>query len=269
MTRAGRLGRWALWASLMSSVGCLRFLSPLDLPPACMVECCHELPRACREHVYIFFLSGLDPTDHCNLKGVHDYIRDLGFRQVYYGHVCHVPAFTEEIRRIHATDPDARFVLVGHNTGAKVIRHMAEAARAEGICVDAQFCLRDDALRHRPCPEPCKQSRLVTILSGKTVWWKEDAPDEPEPGVVDLGSACEQETLLALAEVLCAIGGSIPVVEPQPRGPAVPLEEAPTPRPVMPQSAKARDEWDFLKPVSMLRASRAGGSEPQRTPASE
>ena len=121
---------------LLAQTGCLSFCHPIEPPSPEVFTACKELPQPCRNHVYVFFIHGMDPLDFCDLSGVRDYVQSLGFIKTYYGQLYHTWYFTDEIRKVHQRDPEARFALVGFSFGANMVRNVANAVRADGVNVD-------------------------------------------------------------------------------------------------------------------------------------
>jgi hypothetical protein len=233
--------RFLLGAAVATGSGCLGYLNPVDSPvPEVKHSCCH-LPKYERDHVYIFFLNGIDPVNYGNLTGIRDYVQDLGFHKTYYGQLYHVSYFAEEIRGIHQHEPDAHFVLVGLGRGARKIRDLAQTVKAEGIPIDLMVYL--DA----------KLPEGVGIENGPVLGHFHNEQFCSETGQQQdlwlFGNPTCRQTLELLAHQLGQIAAAIPVVEtaepaPMPRM----LDEEPTPRPVQRQDPVQRDEWDFLKP---------------------
>src|SRR5438445_3693884 len=121
---------------LAGAGGCLSCLNPVHPPDEALVQPCHELPKYCRDHVYVFFLNGIDPVNYGNLTGIREYVDTLGFHKTYYGQIYHVSYFAEEIKKIHQEEPDAHFVLVGFGRGARSMRSLAERVNGQGIVID-------------------------------------------------------------------------------------------------------------------------------------
>jgi hypothetical protein len=255
-------GRWRrvlagmlLAAGLVSGSGCLCYLHPIPAPDRDVIEPCRGSPKCARDHVYIFFVHGMDPLDMANLTGLRDHVQDLGFHKTYYGQLYHGPLFDREIRRIHEEDPEARFVLVGFSFGANVVRTLAQSVRGDGIPIDLLVYLGGNTLKNVPYDQPDNVIHLVNILASGFIWNgdnMEAAENISEPDVWHFGSPTHQGTRETLARELAEVVSHVPVEEPA-DVPATSPEAAPTPRPVTPAPAGPRDEWDFLKPVSRLR----------------
>src|SRR2546422_4435526 len=118
-----------LLAAVLASTGCMSFVHPVDVPPEAQAEPCQVPPTCSRDHVYVFFIHGLDPLDIANLNGVRDYVHKLGFHKTYYGQLYHKAYFEKKAISIHKEDPDARFVLVGFSFGANMVRSIAQALK--------------------------------------------------------------------------------------------------------------------------------------------
>jgi hypothetical protein len=247
-------GRWLLVMGLLCPSGCLSFLHPVRAPRCDGEQVCQALPRGCRDHVYVFVVNGIDPLDLANLEGVRDYVQGLGFRKTYYGYFYHAPGFAREIRRIHQEDPEARFVLVGFSIGANAVRGIAKTCKQDGICTDLVVFVDGNTLRDVPGQEEVAK-RVCNVRAGGSVWWKTaeltTAHNFTEPEAPHFGSPTDPGTLGLLAQGLAEVATTVPIIGPATETPA--LEEAPTPRPLTSQTVTERDEWDFLKPVSVLR----------------
>lgn len=270
MRRQGRwrrlLGQGLLALGLAGGAGCINCLHPVRPPRPEVIEPCQVLPKACRSQVYVFFVNGLDPLNKDNLTGVRDYVQALGFIKTYYGQIYHVFWFDDEIRRLHQEVPDARFVLVGYGRGANMVRSMAHTLQADDVPIDVLMYLGGESMKPGPCHPPENVHRVINIMACGAGQGCHDLGDSGAGVeticVTDVGQAglpTHPETLDILTRELMAVAATVPVVMPKEEPLPPQLEEAPTPRPVQPQSSKQRDEWDFLKPVSQLKMP---GSEP-------
>jgi hypothetical protein len=213
-------------------------LNPVHPPEEVLVQSCHELPKGCRDCVYVFFINGIDPVNYGNLTGIREYVDTLGFHKTYYGQIYHVSYFAGEIRKIHQEEPDAHFVLVGFGRGAKSIRSLAEHVNGEGVVIDLLVDLDGKlptGMRAEDGPVSGHVRDGTTATSSGPDLWLFGNPTDPK-------------TVELLGHQLVQIASSIPVVEPaQPEQLPPPMEE-PTPKPVKRQVPARNDEWDFLKP---------------------
>ena len=243
------LGGWLLLlATSALSGGCLSFCHPIGTPPPAEVSACCTAPPCCRNHVYVFFLQGIDPLSIGNLRGVRDYVQSLGFIKTYYGQYYHVGAFAKEIRRLNAEDPHARFVLVGYNFGANGVCHIARSVRSDGIFVDLVVYLGDGTLKNSPETKPENVGHVVNI---RTTSWGgngpvlDDAVNVTYSDVSILGVPAHRTTLETLAHDLTTVAGMVTAADPHAPPPpvAVPVRQ-------MPHVSAPPDEWDFLKPRS-------------------
>ncbi len=247
------LGCWLLAAGLSGAPGCMSSLHRLEPTLPELKASCRELPKCCRDHVYIFIIHGLDPLDYANLAGVRDYFHELGFKQTYFGQLYHTSSFNKEIRRIHREDPEARFVLIGFSFGANMVRSLTQDVKDEGIHIDLLVYLGGNTLKNVPQDRPDNAGRIVNILASGFIWngaWLDGADNIHETDVWHFGSPAHPRTMQVLTENLSAVASSVPVMEPA--EPKALSDEEPTPRSVTTPAAGQRDAWDFLKPVSNL-----------------
>lgn len=264
------LGRWLLAGGLAGTPGCLSCLNPVEPPQPEVLESCHGLHKCGRGKVYIFLVNSVDPLNCCNLTGVRDYLRALGFYKTYYGQLYHTPWFKSEICRIHKEDPDARFVLVGFSLGGEMARSLAECLKDDDVHLDLLMYVNCKTLGDGSGCKPDNVARVVNVSADHLALWKAEDIDGAEnihlPDACHFGAPTHPLTLETLTRELIQVAASVPVLVPP--APAPPPETAPTPRPVKPQVSETRDEWDFLKPVTTLtRRSSGVDPKPIATPA--
>jgi hypothetical protein len=240
----------------LAPAGCLSCLNPVPKPPEEQTACCAEIPTRCRSHVYVFFVHGMDPLDCANLRGLRDHVQSLGFIKTYYGQLYHTGYFEKEIVRLHKVDPDARFALVGFSFGANMVRDICHAVEADGVQIDLLVYLGGNTLHNVPEDRPANAAQIVNILATGCVWngdTLDGAVNVNYTDVYHFGSPTHVKTLTVLAEELTKVAWRVPLVEYR----LPPLEdEAPTPRPLRPETSRkdAEDEWDFLKPAPQAPA---------------
>jgi hypothetical protein len=245
MTPQGRwqrtLGLCLLAAAGLTAPGCMGFLHPVEpLAPETRTAC-KVFPCCCRDHVYVFFVHGMDPLDYANMEGVRDYVQELGFRKTYFGQVYHAWKFEKEMHRIHVEDPDARFVLIGFSFGANMVRSLANSARDDGIPIDLLVYFGGNTLKNEAYDQPENAARVVNILASGAVWngaWMDRAENIHETDVYHFGSPSHPYSVELLTRELAEVASHVAVVE-----------DGPPPLP-------AEGEWDFLKPVSRLKPVR-------------
>ena len=241
-------GRWqrTLGLCLMAAVGlaapgCLGFLHPVEpLAPETRTAC-KVYPSCCRDHVYVFLIHGMDPLDYANLEGLRDYIDGLGFHKTYFGQMYHTRKFEKEMRRIHAEDPDSRFVLIGFSFGANMVRYLANSAKGDGIPIDLLVYFGGNTLKNEPYDQPDNAARIVNILASGAIWngaWMDRAENVHETDVYHFGTPSHPYSVELLTHELAEVASHVAVVE---DGPPPPPSEG---------------EWDFLKPVSRLKPVR-------------
>jgi hypothetical protein len=185
----------------------------------------------------------MDPFDWANLAGVRDYIQALGFHKTYYGQLFHTLKYRKEICRVHAEDPNARFVLIGFSFGANMVRYLANSAKDDGIPIDLLVYFGGNTLKNEAYDQPDNTARIVNILASGAIWngaWMDRAENVHETDVYHFGSPSHPYSLQMLARELAVVSSHVVVVE---DGPALP-------------TAESLGEWDFLKPVSRLKPVR-------------
>src|SRR6266851_2758689 len=221
MTGQGRwprfLGLWFMAISLLCGPGCQSCFHAIEQPVKEHVVCRDCLSSCGRNHVYIFFIHGLDPLDCSNLGGVRDYVQSLGFIKTYYGQLYHKAYFEKEVRRIHREDPDAHFVLIGFSFGANMARDLTRAVKSDGVFIDLLVYLGGNTLENRPEDKPENAGHIVNILATGWIWngdHLDGATNLNYDDVWHFGSPAHMKTLQVLADELAAIAGRVPVAEP-------------------------------------------------------
>jgi len=209
----GLLRLLSLAVALLAFSGCVSSFHPVAPPPPELAGPCQSTPQCARDHVYVFFVQGIDVVDFANLSGVRDYVQMLGFSRTYYGQLYQAPSFLQEIRRIYHEDPEARFVLVGFSFGANSVRSLAESMGDEGIPVGLLVYLGGNTLHNRPGDQPENAGQIVNILASGAIW-DGDTLDRAEnyqvKNVWHFGSPTHPETLKILAQHLARVAASVP-----------------------------------------------------------
>jgi hypothetical protein len=270
----------AALAGSSGGTGCMCYLHPLPQLAPEFTEPCHGVPKAARDHVYVFLVHGLDPLDFANLSGVADFVRDLGFCKTYYGQLYHPPWFDSEIRKVCQDDPEARIVLVGFSFGANMVRSLAQSVKTDHVKIASLIYFGGNTLHNNDRDQPDNAEHIANILAYGCIWngaQMDRAENLRAPGVWHFGSPTHPVSLKVLARELARVAATVPVIEEPPDVP--PPEEAPTPRPLKPQADELppprrlpppeelppprpvpppketahHGEWDFLKPVSSLQ----------------
>jgi hypothetical protein len=264
------LGCGLLAACLGTQVGCLSCCHPIADPAPDQIETCQALSKLCRQHVYIFLLNGADPIHFSNFAGVHDYLITIGFTKTYYGEPYHVFWFNREIRKIHKEDENARIVLVGDGLGANLARSLARDLSDEKIQVNLLVYVDGNTITS-PDDHSANVEKCINVLAPGWIW-NGDELAEAENVHIDgnhFNAATRDKTLELLTNELMQIASNVPVTLPEPPTSTPPYEITPTPRPVLPVQSTTRDEWDFLKPVAVLKPSspvQAQPATPEETP---
>ena len=125
-----------LCAGLPVLTGCLNFAHPTPVYRPEEWRPADELPNESKSCVYVFLFNGPDPLGYCNVAGIRDHLNQIGFGKTYFGQALHLSYFAEKIRFIAANCPEARFVIIGYDTGACEARTLACKAKQAGINLD-------------------------------------------------------------------------------------------------------------------------------------
>ncbi len=266
---------WGLFAvalgALAAGPGCLSYVHRIPPPPPAVAAPCLAAPRYGRDHVYVFMVHGLDPFNLANLSGLRDYVQGLGFGKTYYGQLYHVEYFRDEIRKIHETDPEAHFVLIGFSFGANVVRSLANMARDDGVTIDLLVYLGGNTLGNTDRDQPENVQRVVNVLALGAIWngaQMDRAENINVTDVLHFGSPTHPRTLEALARNLAEVAAEVPVPAPTDDPAMPPAGEAPTPRPVTKATRARPPGWDFLRPVSRLKLPAAPAEKAPADPKS-
>lgn len=126
-----------------------------------------EVSTADRRHVYAILVNGACPAGCASLEALRDSLADRGYAKAYFGQTAHVPWLAREMRAVAACDPGARFVVVGCDVSAPLAAHLARAAMADGLAVDAVVLL--DPLLMSPTDGCPTRTVLVTSSHGCAV----------------------------------------------------------------------------------------------------
>jgi len=234
--------------SLLGSLGCVT-LNRIPPPCAERKRGCEALASGCRKHVYIFMVDGLDPCDVANLEGLRDYLCELGFPRVWLGHFYHVCQMEQEILDRFHCDPDAKFVLIGHGTGAEKMRALTNKVKQPGVTIDLLVYLNPVGVPKNEAGYP-SNARQVLNVGGR--WSNPGIPGAENllvPEVYHFAVPtywCVRDRLL---EEVATLASEVPLVETVDATPIFPPE--PRPRPVTLERGESHDEWDFLLPGSL------------------
>jgi hypothetical protein len=153
-----------------NSPGCLGYLHPVAPPPPEWSQPEDAGVVACRDHIHVFFINGLDPFNRSNFLGLSEQVRQLGFPHVYFGQMHDEPEMCCTIARIHREDPGAKFVVVGYSLGANRAASLAHAVGQEGITLDLLVYLSGDTLSNTPADLPANARHIINITGNGCVW---------------------------------------------------------------------------------------------------
>ncbi|MCS7167311.1 MAG: hypothetical protein NZ914_06735 [Gemmatales bacterium] len=213
---------WIIWLSqaalfLLGGLDGVANVSAQDA--ANEAEFARQLPAQAKQHVYIFFLNGLDPFEFAQLSALRDYCRDLGFQRCWFGQFYHRWYFQQVIEEIWQEDAEARLVLVGFSAGAIAARDLAHALKRANIPVDLLMYIGGAILTNSPRSRPENVRRLIHIRANELVfrgWAIEGADNVKCEDVWHFGAPTHPETRRRLAEALAEIAGQVPVPQPAP-----------------------------------------------------
>jgi pimeloyl-ACP methyl ester carboxylesterase len=247
------LGTFVLAALTFSGPGCMALNpKPIPLAPECTAAC-GDVPCQCRGKVYVFLISGFDPFD---LDRVGDFRAALirsGFAKVYNGQFYHDRFFAQEMQRLTAEEPDARFVVVGFSLGADIATSLAEYVSKQGIPISLLASVDPYWWSSAPGKTPANVQQVMSI-HGEPLLFANRTPAGAEvqiPETFPTNITANPLTVETLARSLATIAGTLPAPHPSSAEPQL-AEEGSTPRPVT-RDNNPRDAWDFLKPIASLR----------------
>jgi hypothetical protein len=154
---------WASWppGSLLHPV------HPLRPEVLARVQC---VPAWARDHVYVFLVNGVDPGNLCNVRGLYDYVCNLGFSHVYFGQLWDAPHFVHKIRQIRCQDPQAKVFLLGYSAGAEAVCLMAQSLKRDGTPIDVLVYLSGDMLCNCKFARPENACKIVNIRAWGVVF---------------------------------------------------------------------------------------------------
>ncbi len=125
-----------------------------------------NIPRPCTDHVHVYLITGLDPTDLAKLQCLCAHVQGLGFCHTHRGHWYDRRRFEREMRCIARRDPEARFVLVGYSLGANVVRAMAQSlARNSDAQIDLIVYLAGNLLEYGSQDRPANVAKIIHIMA--------------------------------------------------------------------------------------------------------
>jgi hypothetical protein len=235
-------------ATALMASGCASCFCPVPPIPEDAAARSAALPQVCRNHVYIFLISGQGPLDLGNMGGVRESLISLGYIKTYCGECCYSEYYKDEIRRLHREDESARFVVMGYGLGANTAAEISDAVRTDGVTVDLLVYCGGVTICNDPKNRPSNALRVVHLLSGgvDSLGFALDGADNVQLADANhFGSPTHPFTMELLVKELTDAASRVSVVGlPQPAQPS--LEQLPAPRPA--DETQPRDDWDFLKP---------------------
>jgi hypothetical protein len=243
-------------AALLLLPGCFSVFYSDPVPPADAQSRCKQIDPICRGKLFVFMLNGLDPFNSDNLGWTRDYLKGLGFAKVYSGQSFHEDTFFDEIIRLHNIFDDARFVVIGSDTGAEAARSLVQKVGDKNVPVEMLIYLQPRGLEFATPSVETPVARIINV-QGRSIWTKDAAPLEGTQMLAlqdtsPYGVARHPELLAYLTEQLTGIAEHIPrTLAPTEAFPAMNADDLPIyPRNIQKKKVEPLDEWDFLKPAS-------------------
>jgi hypothetical protein len=160
----------ALFAGYVSAHGPGSIFHPVSPPHAEVAATCWDLSEAQRDRVHVLMVNGVDPANLCNFHGLSDHVRDLGFARTAYYQIWEVAAVKDDIRRIRATDPQARVVLAAFSAGCNAASSIAQTLNEEGVEIDLLFYIAGDMLRNTCAYQPENCRKIVNVRAWGVVF---------------------------------------------------------------------------------------------------
>jgi hypothetical protein len=231
--------------------GLLASVAAIVLASSGCMTCCHdgyhlarevgpecELPTCQRNEVYVFAISNLNPISMMALDGLREQLNRQGFAKVSTGQTIHTGWMAREMRRIHTSEPDAVFVIVGFESGRSSAVALADKVAAAGMPVGGVVVIGTEG------PVPASRQGLRVLALGKV---EEMTPASADPvpvgNVATYGLATDARTVEAVGNLLKEIASTVPT-------PSVTEADEwsyPYAAPMRASGDPARDpEWSFL-----------------------
>jgi hypothetical protein len=162
-----------------------------------------KVPAGSREHLYLFFVNGVDVLGAANFRGLCGYVQAQGFPHAYFGQMTQGNHIVRQVKQIHQDDPQAQFGLVGFSAGTYVVRDVAQGLREAGIPVALLFYIGGDFLQNSPGCRPSNVGKIVNVtghgflLSGGDLFHGTDID-----GAVNLRLPCRHMLLPSRRETI-------------------------------------------------------------------
>jgi hypothetical protein len=114
-------------------------------------------------HLYVFCINGGDPIGLGNFNGLSQHLKTHGCPNTYYGQLWHTRRFHNQIKEIHASDPQAQIALIGYSFGANRVRTLANDLNSDGIPVELLIYMAGDTISDRDASRPRNVARILNI----------------------------------------------------------------------------------------------------------
>ena len=126
--------------TLLTGSGCIScgeqgFATAYEIGPNCNVPTCQ------RNQVYVFAISGMNPTGLAALDSLREELSSQGFAKVCTGQSIFALWMDIQMREIYKEQPDAVFVILGSEGGASTAMRLAWKSKERGLPVAALVLL--------------------------------------------------------------------------------------------------------------------------------
>jgi hypothetical protein len=145
------------------SAGQLGFAYFLETPKAGLQLVGQPAPPDPKEHVYLFFINGMDPFRFANFRGQCQHMQSLGYANSYCGEMKDVRTIRQQILRIRQDDAKARIAVIGYSFGANLARTLANQLNDDGVTIDLLMYIGGDTIKNSPAGRPVNAGRVVNI----------------------------------------------------------------------------------------------------------
>ena len=139
------------------------FFQPVSEPHPGIRRLCETAPQGEKDRLHLYFVNGLDPLYAGNFRGLGDYVRSLGFGNVYLGQLHHCAHFRQSIINLKRDEPNAKIVLLGYSAGANAIRALAHTLDKDHVEIESLAYVGGDTIKNEPLSRPPNVRRILNI----------------------------------------------------------------------------------------------------------
>lgn len=112
---------------------------------------------------YVYVLDGADPAEVAGTRRLADRLRAAGYPHTRYGGWFRAAQFERDVRATHATDPAARFALIGFSAGTFAARDVSARLLRDGVPVALVGYVGGDYLSDSPATRLAGAGRVVNV----------------------------------------------------------------------------------------------------------